>query len=69
MAESCYLLNIYDSYGDGISSDNTAGNTPNYYVNFEDTYLVEMTENDFGFESINEFCIDFCLADTDLDGV
>ena len=69
LAEGCYLLNIYDSYGDGISSDNTAGNTPNYYVNFEDTYLVEMTENDFGFESVNEFCIDFCLADSDLDGV
>ena len=24
LAEGCYSLNIYDSYGDGISSDNTA---------------------------------------------
>ena len=32
LAEGCYMFNIYDEWGDGISSNQTAGNNPNYYI-------------------------------------
>ena len=70
LAEGCYEFNIYDEWGDGISSDNTAGNTPDFYVFLNSgDYLVEMVDADFGSESLNPFCIVICDADVDADGV
>ena len=70
LSEGCYQFNIYDEWGDGISSDNTAGNTPNYYIYWvNNEYLIEMTNSDFGSESINPFCLVICEADVDQDGI
>lgn len=69
LAEGCYEFNIYDDWGDGLSSNNTAGNTPNYYIFFNDEYLVQMDNVDFGFESLNPFCLEICSSDDDNDGV
>ena len=70
LAEGCYSFNLYDEWGDGISSDNTAGNNPNYYIlSVNGDYLVEMNNVDFGEESLNPFCIVICDGDIDEDGV
>ena len=70
LSEGCYEFNIYDSWGDGISSDNTGGNDPNFYVlSIDGDYLVEMNDPDFGEESLNPFCIVICDADIDEDDV
>jgi len=70
LAEGCYEFNIYDEWGDGISSDNTAGNTPDFYIlSISGNYLVQMNDSDFGSESLNPFCIVICDADVDEDGV
>ncbi|RPG57662.1 MAG: hypothetical protein CBD51_006930 [Flavobacteriales bacterium TMED191] len=70
LAEGCYDFNIYDSWGDGISSDTNAGDfEPNFYIFFDNNYLVQMTDLDFGSESLNEFCLVICNADLDNDGV
>ena len=70
LAEGCYEFNIYDEWGDGLSSNSTAGNTPNYYIYLNsEEYLVLMDDIDFGSESLNPFCIVICDADIDEDGV
>ena len=80
LAEGCYQFNIYDEWGDGISSEQTAGNEPNYYIYHDNplcvdgniitgTYVVEMDNPDFGTESINEFCLVICDSDDDCDGI
>ena len=70
LAEGCYEFNIYDEWGDGISSNSTAGNNPNYYIYLNnEEYLVLMNDPDFGSESLNPFCIVICDADVDADGV
>jgi hypothetical protein len=70
LSEGCYDFNLYDEWGDGISSENTAGNTPNYYITYiNGEYLVDMDNVDFGEESLNPFCIVICDGDVDEDGV
>tara|TARA_B100001250_G_scaffold373361_1_gene359447 strand:+ start:8299 stop:11316 length:3018 start_codon:yes stop_codon:yes gene_type:complete len=70
LSEGCYEFNIYDSWGDGISSDNTAGNNPDFYIlSIDGDSLVQMGDPDFGFESLNSFCLVICDADIDGDGV
>ena len=80
LAEGCYQFNIYDSWGDGLSSNNTAGNDPNYYIYHDNAscvdgsvipgnYVVQMNNIDFGSQSIHEFCLIICDADNDCDGV
>ena len=69
MSAGCYSFNIYDEWGDGISSNNTAGNNPDFYILLliNNNYLVEMGDSDFGNESLNPFCI--CASDNDNDNV
>ena len=69
LSPGCYSFNIYDEWGDGISSDNTAGNDPNFYIILliNNNYLVEMEDTDFGSESENQFCI--CASDDDNDNI
>ena len=70
LLEGCYEFNIYDEWGDGLSSNSTAGNTPNYYIYLNSgEYLVEMDNLDFGSESINPFCVVICDGDIDEDGI
>ena len=70
LAEGCYEFNIYDEWGDGLSSDNTAGNTPDYYIlSIDGSYLVQMNDTDYGQESLNPFCLVICDADVDGDDI
>ena len=80
LAEGCYQFNIFDDWGDGLSSDATAGNDPNYYIYHDNpicidgvinagTYVVEMGDIDFGSQSLNEFCLIICDSDDDCDGI
>tara|TARA_Y100000994_G_C15700987_1_gene445031 strand:- start:1017 stop:4004 length:2988 start_codon:yes stop_codon:yes gene_type:complete len=70
LAEGCYEFNIYDSWGDGLSSDNTAGNEPNFYIlSLDGDYLVQMDNLNYGQESLNEFCVIICEADLDEDNI
>ena len=67
----CYEFSIFDSYGDGLSSNNTGGNNPNYYIlDSNGASLVLMTNTNFGNQDLYSFCItnENC-NDTDGDGV
>ena len=69
--QACYQFSIFDSYGDGLSSNNTAGNNPNYYIlDSNGNSLVSMTNTNFGNQDLYDFCItnENC-NDTDGDGV
>ena len=69
LSPGCYTFNLYDEWGDGIGSNDTAGNTPNFYILLllNNSYLVEMQDANFGNESENQFCI--CASDNDNDNV
>ena len=72
LSPDCYEFVIMDSYGDGISSNNTGGNDPNYYIiNNTGDILVQMTNTDFGSSQTYSFCLEEeeCLNDIDNDGV
>jgi len=72
LSPGCYEFIISDSYGDGISSNNTGGNNPNYYIiNNTGENLVQMTNTDFGYSQTYSFCLEEeeCLNDTDNDGI
>ena len=53
-----------------MSSNNTAGNNPNYYILDSNVFLVSMTNTNFGNQDLYDFCItnENC-NDTDGDGV
>ena len=72
LSPGCYQFIILDSYGDGLSSNNTAGNTPNYYIlNNINESLVQMTNTNFGSGETYNFCLEEaeCISDVDADGV
>ncbi len=72
LAPGCYEFIIMDSYGDGLSSNNTGGNNPNYYIlNNNGEILVEMTNVNFGSGETYSFCLEEeeCASDVDGDGV
>jgi len=72
LSPGCYEFIISDSYGDGLSSNNTAGNTPNYYIlNNSGEALVQMTNTNFGAGETYSFCLEEaeCASDVDADGV
>ena len=72
LSPGCYEFVIMDSYGDGLSSNNTGGNNPNYYIlNNTGETLVQMTNVDFGSSQTYSFCLEEenCLNDTDNDGI
>ena len=59
---SCFCINQYefsinDSYGDGLSSNNTGGNNPNYYIiGSNGSDFVEMTNLNYGNGETYNFC-------------
>ena len=40
LSEGCYEFNLYDEWGDGLSSNSTAGNDPNYYVYHDNRHMI-----------------------------
>ena len=72
LSPGCYEFVILDSYGDGLSSNNTGGNNPNYYIlNNNGEILVEMTNVNFGSGETYSFCLEEeeCASDIDGDGI
>jgi len=72
LSPGCYEFAIVDSYGDGLSSNNTGGNNPNYYIlNNSGETLVQMTNLNFGSGETYSFCLneEQCSSDLDADGI
>ncbi len=63
--EACYVFTIFDTYGDGLTSN---GNADGSYVFFDDQglELASILQANFGSEEVNNFCATFeCSLDAE----
>lgn len=60
LSEGCYQFIINDSYGDGLNGQASGCSTNGDYsiTDGEGNILVEMTDANFGFQAVHDFCIE-----------
>lgn len=72
LADGCYELIVYDSYGDGLSGGDTGGCAANGDFTLTDDQgivLAELAVPNFGFEEVHAFCVPFVIIPGCMDPV